>query len=314
MVVSAALVYVLYRYVGGMEGFLRISRTLRWELVPLAVLSMSFSVVLSAIRWRFVLLAMGHPVSVGRALATVLGAWPIAALSPSRAGDFARAYLLRDVVPPLEGAGSVLAEKAVDVQSLCLLTIVGGAIAGEWRFIGFATLTLAGAWGVAILLLKVGTSAASLPILRRAPEKVKALFAAFDALRHDPIRFLAVCLTSLIAWINAIGLVWLLGLATGAGFGLLDALALWPLAIFVGLLPVAFAGLGTRDGAFLVLLEEQGVLGIDPAAVIATTLLYALIATWLPAIVGLPLMAKDRPARVATSVAARPSRAKDLDT
>src|SRR5687767_10099954 len=73
---------------------------------------------------------MGHRLEFGKALSTVLAIWPISVVTPSRAGDFARPLMVRDSVPLAAGAGSVLAEKVIDIHTLLVLTLVASLVYG----------------------------------------------------------------------------------------------------------------------------------------------------------------------------------------
>ncbi|MBW1880200.1 MAG: flippase-like domain-containing protein, partial [Deltaproteobacteria bacterium] len=99
-----------------------------------------------------------------------------------------------------------------------------------------------------------------------------------------------VAALSLLAWVGALGLVWGLFLVFSADLAPLSIAALWPLAIFVGMLPLTVAGMGTRDAAFLSLLALTGTTPVDDARVLAVTFGYSVVATVVPAVVGLPLM------------------------
>ncbi len=106
----------------------------------LAAIAVHYSgFVMRGDRWRRLLAAMGYRVSFGYAFSLLLAGWFISALVPARAGDLARAGLLRRDydVPVATGLGSVAAERAFDALALVLLAVVAGvwALAGripEW--------------------------------------------------------------------------------------------------------------------------------------------------------------------------------------
>ena len=85
-------------------------------------------------RWRRLLGAMGHAVSFGYAFSLLLAGWFVSALVPARAGDLARAGLLRrdHDIPVATGLGSVAAERAFDALALVILV----ALAGTWALAG----------------------------------------------------------------------------------------------------------------------------------------------------------------------------------
>ena len=67
----------------------------------------------------------------------------------------------------------------------------------------------------------------------------------------DRGRLLRVSVQSLSLWFVNLLQVWMFIRALGADVPLVESLGLTPLAILVGLLPVTFAGIGTRDIALV---------------------------------------------------------------
>jgi hypothetical protein len=61
-----------------------------------------------------------------------------------------------------------------------------------------------------------------------------------------------------------------------------------PVVLFVGLLPITFAGMGTRDSAMLVMFFAYA----TQAQILAVGLLYTFFGYWLLALVGFPFVKK----------------------
>lgn len=287
LLVTFAVLYLLVRYLAGADEFLAALATADFRLLPLAFVWLFANLLLSAVRWRLILRAMGHRIGMLPALNAILSAWPVAVLTPSRAGDIVRAFSVRDRVPVMAGAGSVVAEKVIDIQSLCCVTLVGTLISGMYLWAGLAGALLVGAWTAIFVLAKGRTWVLKIRLLRPLHDKLTRLLSAFDALLSAPKLLLAVVATSVTAWIFALAILYTLLQVTGAGISLPTTVALWPLAVFVGVLPLTLAGMGTRDAAFLYLLILT--LGeVDRGAVIAATIGYSLIGAWVFGIIGIP--------------------------
>ncbi|MGB1274378.1 MAG: lysylphosphatidylglycerol synthase domain-containing protein, partial [Nannocystaceae bacterium] len=144
-----------------------------------------------------------------------------------------------------------------------------------------------GAWTAIFVLAKGRHWVLKIRLLQPLHSKLTRLLSAFDALLAAPRILLAVVVTSVTAWIFALAILYTLLLVTGAGLDLPTVVSLWPLAVFVGVLPLTLAGMGTRDAAFLYLL--LAVVGeVDRGAVIAATIGYSLIGAWVFGIVGIP--------------------------
>jgi uncharacterized membrane protein YbhN (UPF0104 family) len=100
---------------------------------------------------------------------------------------------------------------------------------------------------------------------------------------------------SVFIWFLHLLQIWLFILALRAWIDFTANLAISPLAILAGLLPLGLAGVGTRDGALILLytpyLTKQ--LG-DPAKAVGTAVALGLLCTAryvLPALGGLPFVA-----------------------
>jgi len=91
----------------------------------------------------------------------------------------------------------------------------------------------------------------------------------------------------------------------------LDVFWAWPLAMLVGVLPVTVAGMGTRDLAFLWTLRTAGEGASDSSGVLLVSLVYAVFATWLPTVFGLPFTLLEGRRRHRSAPAASPSATAD---
>jgi glycosyltransferase 2 family protein len=295
---TVAVVAVLVARFGGAGGLAHVLVTAEPRGVAAAFVMSAACVMLGTLRWQQVVRAMGHRLGFGRALEVVLATWPLGVATPSRAADFARAWAVRDVVPIAPGAGSVLAEKAIDLLVLLGLAAAGAAAAGLWPWLGLALALLAAEVTTVALATRHREWLSGLPLLRRRAQAIRDFFLAFDALRRAPGRLAFSCILSLAVRLLTIGVTYALLVAVGADVSALDTAATWPLATLVGLAPVTLGGMGTRDAAFLLLLAERG-RSVEQSAVLAATIGYAVIAQWSFALVGLPLMWREarRPAR-----------------
>ncbi|MBW2257011.1 MAG: flippase-like domain-containing protein, partial [Deltaproteobacteria bacterium] len=261
---TGVVLFLLVRHLAGGRPFLDVLVRGRWELVPALLVLLAGMLCVNALRWNLILRLMGYRVPYGRALRVVLATRALDLMAPSRANDLLRPLGIRDYVPLVEGSGSVLAQRAIDVQSLCLLAIAGGVAAGlfeaggvaaglfEWSAVAAALLALG--WATVGLMYWRRRVLVRLPVARRFTDSIRRLAEAFRALARRPAGFAAVAALSLLAWVGALGLVWGLSLVFSADLAPLSIAALWPLAIFVGMLPLTVAGMGTRDAAFLSLL------------------------------------------------------------
>lgn len=289
LAITGLIVWVLVAQLAGVENFGATLAAADWNWVFVAIALMVVAIWAASYRLKVVYDALGHRLPLWRATDAMLATWPLALITPSRAGDLARAFILRDVCPPLEGSGAVLVERMIDVQSLCLLAILGSVYIGHWPFALAAAAILAAEWFVVVFFILSGRYK-TLPVLRNKADKLGRLVRVFEALRDKPAVFAWINVFSLISWLMNVLIVVALLKAFGAQTPILATLSSWPLALFVGLLPLTVGGMGTRDAAFVGLLHTFG--PVEEAKVFAATIGYSAVSLWLFAAIGLPFLLK----------------------
>jgi hypothetical protein len=286
--VTAIVLWLLIRHLAGVDAFLATVVRARLGLVAMAVGVLAVDLGVAVLRWQLILRAMSYPVSFMRCAHAVVSVWPFALMVPARAGDVLRAAAVCDKVPFLEGAGSVVAEKLLDVQSLCILSIVGTLLHGLYGWTLVPAGVLVAEWGVVILLVRYREAALRRGGLARFANRGTQLLAALHALLRSPRYLAGALLASVVAWLLSCLIMYVLLAATDAGVGFGLTLSLWPIAVFAGLLPVTVAGMGTRDAAFVFALRASSDAPVREESILAATLGFSLVATWLLAVVGLP--------------------------
>src|SRR4051812_4670828 len=259
--------------------------------------------------------------SFGEANRLILVASVLNLVLPSKMGDIAKAYFMRDR-GHMEGSlalSLVVFEKACDMLSLLLWCVFGLAwvkISGskameafhwlgtsssmpvaqqENLFFWASTLVVAGSLGFGLLLIGSPSFAQFFFALaaRIAPGKVGAKLAKFGAswdqmhsyFWSSKARLAKVTLTSVFIWFLHLLQIWLFILALRANTPFVANLALSPLAILAGLLPLTFAGVGTRDAALVLFYTPY-----FPAATAAALGLLCTARYVLPALGGLPFV------------------------
>jgi uncharacterized protein (TIRG00374 family) len=134
---------------------------------------------------------------------------------------------------------------------------------------------------------------------RFAPGKMGGKFSKLSASWNEmhayfwssKARLAKVTLTSVFIWFLHLLQIWLFILALKAWAPFLANLALSPLAILAGLLPLTFAGVGTRDAALVLFYSPYFAAPTAAALGLLCTARYV-----LPAIGGLPFIGRYLPA------------------
>jgi uncharacterized membrane protein YbhN (UPF0104 family) len=259
--------------------------------------------LLTSARWSL-LVSLRQPMSLRRSTALVLAASSMNVLLPSKMGDVAKgAFLRRDLPGGDLSSGLALGvfEKALDTAALAAWMLAACALAPPTEALGVG-IAAAGAAGLALFLALLSRPVASragalASSARGGPlgAVVRLLGRTGEAvllLRARPGRLALVSAMAIALW----GLHLLqFSLVHRAAGGAAPEAVLWravPMAIFVGLLPVTFAGIGTRDAAMAYFLGASAGKGVALALGAFATVRYL-----VPALLGLPFLASLRAER-----------------
>jgi hypothetical protein len=215
--------------------------------------------------WRLQqLMPGGKDLGFGEANRLILAASVLNMVLPSKMGDIAKAYFMRER-GHLSGALSlslVVFEKACDMLSLLLWCVFGLMLYPQKDWL-YWTMTACVSLGLILGLLLLGSKkfAQIFFIVGQAiaPKKfqlkLKQLRVSWNEIHDyfwtDKSQLSAISLLSIFIWFLHLLQIWFFILALKAWTPFLANLALSPLAILAGLLPLTFAGVGTRDAALI---------------------------------------------------------------
>jgi uncharacterized protein (TIRG00374 family) len=266
------------------------------------VISLSMVVPLTMLTaWRLQQLMPKQPsakMTFGEANRLILAASVLNMVLPSKMGDIAKAYFMKQR-GHLDGSLSlslVVFEKACDLLSL-LLWCVFGLMFYSQKDVLFWTMTLGVALGLIIGLLLLGSPkfaqiffriAGTIPVkkIQKTIDKLRVSWSEMhDYFWRDKRQLAKITVTSIIIWFGHLLQIWFFIFALNASVPLLANLALSPLAILAGLMPLTFAGVGTRDAALI--LFYQPYLNEPTAAALG---LLCTSRYLLPALGGLPFL------------------------
>ena len=249
--------------------------------------------------WRLQqLMPAGAKLGFGEANGLILAASVLNMVLPSKMGDIAKAYFMKQR-GHLGGSLSlslVVFEKACDLLSLLLWCAFGLILypQKDWLF-WVMTLSVASGLAIGILLLSSRKFAYIFFIVGKkiAPKKLRSKLEKLqtswgemhDYFWRDQVQLLKISLISIFIWFLHLLQIWLFILALKAWTPFIANLALSPLAILAGLLPLTFAGVGTRDAALIAFYQPY----FDAATAAALGLLCT-SRYLLPAIGGLPFL------------------------
>ena len=265
----------------------------------LLVVSLAMVIPITLITaWRLQQLVPKHSLGLLEANRLILGASVLNMVLPSKMGDIAKAYFMSErsnLSITLAIAISVF-EKACDLLSL-LLWCVFGLILYPAKDALFWMMTAGVAMGLVLGLLLLGSKVfADLFFnfaIRFAPKPFQTKFERMQSswkemygyFWQDKQNLLSVTFISIFIWFLHLLQIWLFILALRATVPFVISLALSPLSILAGLLPLTFAGIGTRDVAIIYFYQDYLNEATGAALGLLCTSRY-----FIPAVIGLPFL------------------------
>ncbi|HEY4610687.1 MAG TPA: lysylphosphatidylglycerol synthase transmembrane domain-containing protein [Ilumatobacteraceae bacterium] len=236
----------------------------------LAIILTLAGIVLSTLRWRAVLNALGQDEKLGKLLSHNLAGLFVSNVLPTTiGGDVLRvSRLSKDNGETTTSFASVVLERLTGWLVLPVITLVGFMLNPGLRQLGSATevaFALAVGTLLALTLLLVGVAS------RRFGSRVAgsdgwrrfaaAVHLGVARLRHHPAAAVNVLLTGfayqLVLVLAALMAAKAVGISVAVGPTAL--LAFFPAVLIAQVLPISIAGLGVREGAFVLFLTPLGV-------------------------------------------------------
>lgn len=217
---------------------------------------------------------------------------------PSKMGDMAKSVFMADR-GHLRGSlalALVVFEKACDMLSLLVWCVFGLLLypSKDALFWAMTAAVVGGFLGLALLLGSTTFARLCFGLGERfAPGKIKGKIAALHAswiemhgyFWQDKAQLARIAANSLFIWFLHLVQIWMFTIALNQHVPFLANLALSPLAILAGLLPLTFAGVGTRDAALVFFYGPYMAPAAGAALGVLCTLRYV-----LPALLGLPFL------------------------
>lgn len=261
----------------------------RWSLASALWLAVAAAltlsgIALSALRWQKVLDALEIRTGLRRLMSHYLAGQFVSNVLPTTiGGDVLRvSRLSRDTGESPGTFASVVLERLTGWLVLPVITIAGFALNPGLRHLGNATsVALALAVGTLVLLAGVLTAAGSARLGGRFAARagwrrfIGAVHLGIDRLRSHPGAAANVLMAGfayqLALVLAAVAAAQALGLRPA---GLTALLAFFPAVLIAQVLPISMAGLGVREGAFVLFL---GPLGVASEQAIALGLLLYLL-------------------------------------
>ncbi len=244
------------------------------------------------------LMPKAHPLPFLESNRLILLASVLNLVLPSKMGDMAKSVFMADR-GHLRGSlalALVVFEKACDMLSLLVWCVFGLMLYPD-KDAMFWTMTaavVAGFFGLALLLGSTSFAKLCFGLGERfAPGKMKAKIATLHEswiemhgyFWEDKTKLAGITANSVFIWFLHLVQIWMFTIAIKTSVPFLANLALSPLAILAGLMPLTFAWVGTRDAALIFFYHPYMSEAAGAALGVLCTLRYV-----LPAVMGLPFL------------------------
>ena len=225
-------------------------------------------IVMSAIRWRQVLTALGLRERLRPLFSHYLAGQFVGNFLPSTiGGDVLRVTRLSaDNGDKPDSFASVVLERLTGWFVLPLITLGAMVVNPSLRELGAASAVAAGLSIATLLLLTIVVVVAASPRLggrlagRLGWQRfVGAVHLGLDRFRHHPRSAFGVLAVGLAYQLMVVAAVFLAARALGLPVGPTAILAFVPAVAIAQVLPISLGGLGVREGAFVLFLHPLGV-------------------------------------------------------
>ena len=308
VIVSLILIFLLLREIGLQETWEKLLHVHPGYLLAALVVAL-LGVVVRAYRWRVLLSALEIEVPLGQLTALYFIGFLFTNVLPTGfGGDPIRMYeLSRYTHRTAESAGTVLADRffgLIVLQAMAVVALAFGYPLVEPWMIAFTVLLFVGSLVAVWLLLNrqlwqslgerlkplasLGQKQGSIPskIVGQVGNLsiVEGFKRFYESLHGYNIASVGKTLgVSLVFNILLITMNYLLGLSLGTRVSIWYYFLFVPITSIVTLLPVSFAGLGVREGAYVLLFIQAG---MPRETALSLSLLVYVISIFTPGLIG----------------------------
>jgi hypothetical protein len=214
-----------------------------------------------------------------------MAALPFWLIAPSTSGDLVKGLFLKDEFKVSKTVGTVACENVFDLLNLLLFSLIGLIFFFDAFLLVLVILLLV----LISSLFLVSRFNFRFKFLARVKfaERLNNVLHSLRMVANNRKVFFYVGLLTLLSWLLSMLQIYLLFVLVGVNVPILFSFANIPLAILIGMIPVALGGVGTRDAAILFLFSEFG----SAERLFSVGILFTVVRYLLLAIAGLFFLA-----------------------
>ncbi|MCK4947351.1 MAG: flippase-like domain-containing protein [Candidatus Aureabacteria bacterium] len=292
--ITAFILYIIYSDID-IDAFSNIFSGMNHAWFWLGMSIFVMSALITSYRY-LVMLSTSVRIPIKTSLKLYFAGNSLNVVLPSKIGDMSKAVFLKKegIIGLPAGFSSVVAEKIFDVAGLSVVMLTGLALLPpDSNFTPQIKHTIV-AVGLVFLFLP-----SLIYFFDFKRFKFLKRFAALDKvflevqnflenMKKNPAKLVLAAILSAASWFIQVFQIFCFFKAFSNDAEIVLTFALVPIAIFIGLIPIAFAGIGTRDKALIVLFGWYGY----PDYLMAAVGLMCTVRYIIPALCGLPFMIK----------------------
>jgi uncharacterized membrane protein YbhN (UPF0104 family) len=278
---TVLIFYFLLKYVGVTAIVDELKQTDPIYLFYSSLLSLVFA-ILSGLKLKTLVKMMGYKIGWTRCQKITFATYPLNVILPSKSGDLAKSWPLRGIMPASQGVGIVILDRLIDLIILFLMSFVGSALINDIKLVILSLSALLIGITLMLILYKVKSFNSN----NRFFKHIKDIGYATRCLLYNWKYSIAIFSISIFIWLGSAFQIFLLYAAVGKHIPLTFSIAVVPIAIFIGILPITVAGMGTRDLSLVYLFSAYS----TDSASISVGLLFSFLRYWILALVGIPFL------------------------
>jgi len=246
----------------------------------LAIILSVIQIFIASIRFYLFLDAANTKVRLTKCIEAVMTAIAYNSFLPSKGGDLLKAFVIsKEKTKVIRITGITVVERIFDLFTIALISLIGHLLLEEYKY----AITIVSLLCTLCVILIGFKKINQLPFIGKKLNSIKDLYRIF--MKNWKSTILAVT-TCFLFWSNNLLIIILLLKSMGFNFIYFKVLAYWPFAMIAGILPLSISGFGTRDGAFLYLLEKTEF----TETILTATFLYTLLVYWFLSLTSLILL------------------------
>lgn len=247
--------------------------------------------LVTSIRWRIMVAAI-QPLTLWESVKMVMAAKALNALVPAKLGELSKAYFLSQGQKTDAGqsVSTVILEKILDMGGLCSVLLCGAILFPErdeavWGGALVAVLVISGV--LFLLFVPLFRVASRLDGRGEKGRRLRQLLVGWHTVlsmwREGKTTLPLILSLSVLLWALHVAQIYMFFPSLRHPVPLAPALALIPVAILVGVIPITIGGMGTRDSVLILLFAPYA-----DAATMAGIGLLCSMRYWVDTIVGVP--------------------------